>query len=407
MTDVSESTERGCPVVATDFRADRPIFWKYEQINASRELAPITWNTSAKGFWMINRYEEAKEALRMDDVFSNRKVNAFDPDMELRLLPQNLNGDEHRRFRSLLNPWFSPGAVKRMDPLSRRRCASLVEEVAPRGACDFVTDFAILYPTEIFLSLIGLPVEDGPAFLEWVEAIFGGFHSVDQERADRAAAEVTSYFEAAVEDLQKAPRDPNTDFVTYMLQAEVDGHPLPREDVVTTCLTIMLAGLDTTRSALSYIWNHLAAHDEVRARILDPEYADRALEEFLRLYSLLIQDGRLVTRDVEFHGCPMKAGDMISVGIISANRDPRKFERADEFFPERGVNPHIAFGIGPHRCLGMHLARRELAIALEEWHTRIPDYRVQPGIELLERGGQLSLTSLPIEWDRSTPRAKR
>ncbi len=399
MTEIDHSRDSGCPVIDTDYRVDRPIFWNYNSLNAVREQAPITYNTSAKGFWMINRYEEAKEALRMDDVFSNAKVNAFDPDMELRLLPQTLNGDRHRQFRALLNPWFSPGAVKRMDPVSRTRCASLVEDVAPRGGCDFVSDFAILYPTEVFLTLIGLPVQDGPTFLKWVEAIFGGFHNVDQTSADQAAADVTDYFKAAVEDRQKAPRDPATDFVSYMLQADLDGQPVPHEDVVTTCLTIMLAGLDTTRSALSYIWNHLADDDDVRHRMTDPEFANRAIEEFLRLYSLLIQDGRLVTQDVEFHGCPMKKDDMISVGIISANRDPRKFDRADEFFPDRGVNPHIAFGLGPHRCLGMHLARRELAIAIEEWHARIPDYRVQAGAELTERGGQLSLMSLPIEWD--------
>ena len=345
--DQGQGPGRKCPVIGTDYRIDRPIFWNYQSLNEVREQAPIVWNTSAKGFWMINRYEEAKEALRMDDVFSNAKVNAFDPDMQLRLLPQTLNGDQHRKFRALLNPWFSPGAVKRLDPLSRTRCAGLVSDVRPLGGCDFVTDFAILYPTEIFLTLIGLPVSDGPAFLKWVEAIFGGFHSVDPAAADRAVADVTAYFEAAVEDRQKSPRDPATDFVSYMLQAELDGQRLPHEDIVTTCLTIMLAGLDTTRSALSYIWNHLAAHDDVRRRMRRNRVRRSSHGRFLRLYSLLIQDGRLVTRDIEFHGCPMRAGDMISVGIISANRDPRKFDRPDEFFPERGSTRTSCSGSGP------------------------------------------------------------
>jgi len=389
----------GCPVTDVDYRTDRPLFWNYESLNTVREEGAVLWNSSGQGYWMVNRYEEVKEAFRMTDVFTNYRVNAFDPAMELRLLPQNLTGDEHRKFRALLNPWFSPGAVKRMDPLSSSRCASLIEEVRPRGACDFVADFGILYPTEIFLSLVGLPVEDGPAFVDWVEAIFGGFFDLDRTAADVAAADVSAYFEAAVQDREKSPRDPETDFVTYMLGARVDDQPVPREDVVTTCLTIMLAGLDTTRSALGYIWHHLATHEEDRRRILDGDFAPRAIEEFLRLYSLLIQDGRYVAEDVDFHGCPMKKGDMVSLGIIAANRDPRKFEHPDDFFVERGVNPHIAFGLGPHRCLGMHLARRELAIAVEEWHTRIPDYRLGAGPDLVERGGQLSLTTLPLEWD--------
>jgi cytochrome P450 len=286
-----------------------------------------------------------------------------------------------------------------MDPHSRVRCATLIDKVRPTGHCDFVADFGILYPTEIFLSLIGLPVEDGPRFVDWVEAIFGGFHGHDSTAADVAAADVTAYFEAVVADREKSRRDPATDFVSYMLEAQIDDQPLPREDVVTTCLTIMLAGLDTTRSALGYIFHHLATHDADRTRIRDPQFADRAIEEFLRLYSLLIQDGRYVAEDIEFHGCPMKKGDMISLGIISANRDPRKFERPDDFFVERGVNPHVAFGLGPHRCLGMHLARRELSIGIEEWHARIPDYRLGEGTELMERGGQLTIQALPLEWD--------
>jgi cytochrome P450 len=400
MTELVPDRSAGvCPVTEVDFRVDRPVFSNYTELNVLREQAPISWNRSAKGFWMINRYEEVKEAFRMDDVFTNDRVNAFDPDMALRLLPQTLNGEEHRKFRALLNPWFSPGAVKRMDPLSKRLCATLIDKMHPRGRCDLVADFGILYPTEIFLTLVGLPVEDGPVFVRWVEAIFGGFFDLDRAAADRAAAEVTAYFETAVTDREKSPRDPDTDFVTYMLASRINDQPLPREDVVTTCLTIMLAGLDTTRSALGYIWHHLATHPADRHRIPDPDFAPRAIEEFLRLYSLLIQDGRYVAKDIEFHGCPMKKGDMVSIGIISANRDPRKFEHPDEFYVERGVNPHIAFGLGPHRCLGMHLARRELAIAAEEWHTRIPDYRLGAGGQLMERGGQLSLTSLPLEWD--------
>ena len=233
-----------------------------------------------------------------------------------------------------------------------------------------------------------------------MEGIFGGFIDLDRAAADRAAADVTAYFEAAVTDRQRAPRDPDTDFVTYMLRARIDGKPVPREDVVTTCLTMMLGGLDTTRSTLGYIWHHLTTHQKDRERLLaEPEIVPRAIEEFLRLYSLMIQDGRYVARDIDFHGCPMAEGDMVSLGIIAANRDPRKFERPDEFNIDRGLNPHLAFGLGPHRCLGMHLARRELAIAVEEWHSRIPDYRLAPGPDLIERGGQLSFASLPLEWD--------
>ena len=309
MTEQTQARDTGgCPATDTDYRIDRPLFWNYESLGAVREEAPVTWNTSAKGFWMVNRYEEVKEAFRMEDVFTNERVNAFDPEMELRLLPQNLTGEAHRKFRAVLNPWFSPGAVKRMDDLSRSRCTALIDEMAPRGSCDFVADFGILYPTEVFLTLIGLPVTDGAQFVRWVESIFGGFFDSDGSAAEQSAADVTAYFDAAVADRAKSPRDPDRDFVSYMLQASIDGEPIPREEIVTTCLTVMLAGLDTTRSALGYIWHHLATHEADRRRIGDePEFLSRAVEEF-RLYSLLIEDGRLAAHDVDFHGCPMKKG---------------------------------------------------------------------------------------------------
>lgn len=387
-----------CPVIHTDYREDKPAFWHFGDLNEVRELGPVVWNS--QGYWMITRYEEAKEALRMDDVFTNERVNAFDPDMEMRLLPQNLGGPAHTKLRAVLNHWFSPGMVKNLDEMSRRRCADLVGAVAPLGRCDLVADFGILYPTEVFLTIVGLPVSDGPVFVEWVEAIFGGFHGHDTDAASEAGAAVQAYFEDAVTGREERPLDPATDFISYLLDARIDDDPISHGDIVTICSTIMLAGLDTTRSAIGYVWEYLATHDDVRRRIInEPAIIPRAIEEFLRLYSLLIQDGRYVGKDVEFHGARMKQGEMVSVGLIPANRDPRKFERPDEFYVDRGVNPHIAFGLGPHRCLGMHLARRELQIALEEWHALIPDYRKAADVQLIERGGQLSLRELPLAWD--------
>jgi len=399
MSEQAPEQYRGFPVSTVDLRPDRPIFETYRELEAISQQGPIVWNTTGEGFWMLNSYDLVKEAFRMDDVFTNRKVNAFDPGMELRLLPNSLVGQEHKNWRALINPWFSPGGVRRMESVSRARCTTLIDELLPKGSCDFIAEFGILYPTEIFLTFVGLPVEDGPKFVAWNEAIFGGFFDVDQSAAAAAATAVAKYFEEVVADRQRSPRDPETDFATYLLQARIDGEPIAPEDVVTCCSTIMLAGLDTTRSALGFILQHLATHDEDRVRILDPVFADRAVDEFLRLYSLLIQDGRYIAQDVEFHGCPMKEGEMLSLGIISANRDPAKFEHADEFFPERGPNPHIAFGLGPHRCPGMHLARLEIAAAIEEWHLRIPNYRLANSDELIERGGQLSLRGLPLEWD--------
>ena len=176
--------------------------------------------------------------------------------------------------------------------------------------------------------------------------------------------------------------------------------PLPRDDVVTVCLTMMAAGLDTTRSALGYFFHHLATHPDHRQLLVDdPALIPEAVEELLRLYGLLIQDGRYVAEDIEFHGCPLKKGDVIWLGLAAASRDPRRFDRPDEFLLGREFTKHLAFGTGAHRCLGAHLARAELVIVLEEWLARIPHFELAADEPLTERGGQLMLLSVPLRWE--------
>ena len=257
------------------------------------------------------------------------------------------------------------------------------------------------YPTEIFLGHLGLPLEDGEHLLPLVEAMFRGFFGGDPGEMDATVDALKDYFRTPIRrSRERNPRDPATDFVTDIMTADMDGRPFPEEDRVTLAFTIMLAGLDTTRSALGYVFHHLATHPEHRAWIVDDlSRLPAAIEELLRLYTLLLQVGREVSTDIDFHGCPLQRGDIVWLGTAAANRDPREFERPDEFVPDRRSNRHLAFGAGPHRCLGMHLAREELRIVLEEWLTRIPDFRLAPGAELRERGGQLMLTSVPLEWD--------
>jgi len=394
-----------CPVTHTDYRLERPILETYALLNKEREEQRFSWNDSTDhGFWMVSRYDDVVEALRMFEEFSNDQVNAFVNDMAVPLLPQNLNPPEHTRLRRMLNPFFSPAAVRRLEPLARERARALVAEVAVRGSDDLTKGFALLYPTELFLALLGLPVEDGPEFLWRVEAVFGGFFKAGdatEEEAAAAADWITRYFDEKVDERLASPGDPSTDLLTRILTHPVGDKMLDREKVLNLMMTLMLAGLDTTRSALGYIFYHLAGDAELRHRLTaEPALWPRFIEEALRLYSLIIEDGRQASRDIDFHGLQIKKGDMLWLGLAAANRDPRKFENPDAFDMDRpDVSHHLAFGAGQHRCVGMHLARSELVIALEEWHARIPDYRLAAGLELRERGGQLKLTALPLEWD--------
>ncbi|TWG96339.1 cytochrome P450 [Nocardioides sp. J9] len=394
-----------CPVIHTDYRVERPAFETWQLLNEDREEAPAAWNDSTSaGFWVVNRYDDVREALGMHEVFTNDVTSAFITEQAAPLLPQNLNQPEHADLRRVLNPYFSPAAVKRLSGFARERARELVDQLEGAKRIDITEGFAMQYPTDLFLALMGLPVEDGEWLLPLVEDMFLGFFNDDDESVRKAVAATTAideYFEKAVDDRVTNPRDPAEDLISRLLVSKIRDQEISRRDIVVICTTLMAAGLDTTRSALGYVFHHLAGDEELRHHLTaHPEDWPRAIEESIRLYSLLIQDGRKVGEDITWRGMEMKKGDMVWLGLAAANRDPRKFPDPDRFDMDReNLSHHMGFGIGHHRCIGMHLARAEMVIALEEWHARIPDYRIAPGQELRERGGQLRLQSLVLEWD--------
>jgi len=401
----SELDLGGCPVNHADYRLDAAAGEHFLLIDADREAARVWWNDSTEhGFWMLNRYDDVLEACQTPETFSNAQINAFDPTLPPRvILPNQLDQPEHVKLRKILNPFFSPAAVQRILPKAQERATALVLQTKPAGNCEFVTDFAIQYPTELFLELMGLPIEDGADFIAWNEAIFRGFFDTSDEARrenDAALASILAYFEQRVQERSQDLRDPELDIISRLLRAEIDGVPIPRGEVLTICFTLNLAGLDTTRSGLGYIHHFLATHPDVRAQLVaEPDQWPKAIEEFIRMSGLIIASGRVVTRDVEFHGAPMKAGDAVWMGFAGAGRDPRKFDHPSDFDMDRpNLNQHFGFGAGPHRCIGMHLARAEMAIALRTWHEHIPDYWVDTDDPIMERGGQLSLKRLPLAW---------
>lgn len=394
----------GLPVTHADFTTPMPIYGHYALLNQERETARFLRNESTEHpFFMLQRYEDVQKGLQQKSwtTADGRVRSALRPYTGEPLLPQDLSGDAHLKLRKILNQFFAPAAVRRMEPMATQRCIELIEELKPKGECDFVAEFAIRYPTDLFLALLGLPVTDGEVFLEWSNALFDALLAGKPAEAAAAKAKIIAYFEKALDDRAANPGDPETDMLTRLLEARIDDQEISRSDILTIMVTLMLAGLDTTRSALGFIYTHLANNPDDRQEIIDdPDLGPRAVEEFLRMYPLVFQVGREVQEDQEFEGLELSKGDIMWLGIAQSNRDPRKFENPDEFIVDRpGVNQHIAFGGGPHRCLGMHLARLELQVVMEQWHERIPHYRIKDGAELVERGGQLAIQSLPLEWD--------
>jgi cytochrome P450 len=273
-----------------------------------------------------------------------------------------------------------------------------IESILERGQCDFINEFAEIYPTKVFLTALGLDLSDTERFVTWVRDIFKGLAGGPAEPMAEAMAAVREYFKVLLDERRRQLKDPDVDMVSYLLSARIDGDPVGEDDLLWMLMVLVLAGLDTTKSQLGFMWHYLATHPADRQRIVDdPSIIPDAVEEFLRCFAF-VPPARKLKQDVEFEGCPMQKGQMVLLPLWAATRDPRAFPDADRVVLDRKPNRHIAFGAGPHRCAGAHLARRELTIALEEWHRLIPDYHVDSDEPLIEHGWQLGLDSLPLSW---------
>ena len=397
----------GCPVVHLDVSPTLEVGSYWHKADELRETGQIFFNTMAQGYWMFTRYDEVREIYQHPELFSSESITPWDPEPAYRFVPTQIDPPEHSKYRQLLSRWFAPAAVNEASPAARAICQRLVAQVAPRGGCDFVAEFAMRFPTEVFLTVIGLPASDADLFVPWVEDFFRGFGGdvAQQEAMGQALAAMRQYWVDALETRRGEPVRREGDLASHLLHATLDGEPLDEAVILDILTVLVLAGLDTTRGELGYLFRHLATHPDDRHRLVaEPELIPSAVEETLRLYTIIFGDGRKVARDVEFHGCPLRKGDMVYGLVAGANRDPRVYDCADEFVLGRTANNHLGFAAGPHRCLGAHLARRVMQIAVEEWLKVIPDFRVATDAPLVERGGgsMMTLLALPLAWEATS-----
>lgn len=390
-------TARACPVHNFNPYDELPVGEKLARYDELRTEAPVVYNSIANGYYIVTRHEDILATLQDAETFSNRAIEVFSPEPDYKWIPETLDGSEHYQWRQQLGPLFSPRAMTRLDESVRQRAVELIEEIAQKDSCDFMADFAFQYPTSIFLELMGLPREDLDQFMQWEDDILHGTGSAEDilERQAAAMGAVNAYFAQVI----AARRiDPGDDLISSALGFEIDGQPVSDADMGSFCLLMFMAGLDTVSATLGLSFYHLARHPDDRQRIVDdPELIPTAIEEFIRAYAIVVP-ARKATRDTEIAGCPIKAGEMIALPMNMATRDENEFEGATSVQIDRTPNRHIGFGAGPHRCLGSHLARRELRIAMEEWHKRIPEYRLADGAEPREAGNMLGINEVPLVW---------
>lgn len=392
-----EGTYEGVPVYHYDNTAGGAVLSHHERWDAVAATHAGFRSDVSKGYWVVTDGTAVQESLQDWRTFSSKSVTALDPDPKFLWIPEMLDPPVHTQWRRLLGREFSPKAVAAREAEIRKVAVETIERFAGLGGADVLDEFARRFPTVIFLRLMGLPEQDLDMFLGWVHEMLHLSYEQDPDRSRQLAAitEVSAYFDEQIALRRAAPR---ADLLSRAMTWEIDGEPVSDRDLHAFCLLMFSAGLDTVPISVGWALYHFATHpDHRRAILADSSVIPASVEEILRVYSFVIP-ARKATKDVEVGGCPVRAGEMVMLPLVVTNRDPERYDNPAEVDLDRKTSNHIAFGSGPHRCLGSHLARLELNVAIEEWHARIPDYRITPGQELEQTGNMYGIKSLRLEW---------
>jgi len=342
-----------------------------------RAASPVVHTQRFLGCYMPTTYEAVKEIAYDTEHFSSRRVIVRDmrPEISNRAPPITSDPPEHKPAKQLLLPPFTPDAMKKLEPRLRAICNELIDEFIADGRCDAAARYTKHVPVRTIAHMLGIPDSDGDPFIKWINEILE-LGIKDDDTLMRAVHEMTAYFAGHLEQRKKQPTD---DLITTLMKAKYpNGQPLSDEHVLGSIRLLLIAGIDTTWSAIgSSLW-HLARTPADRERLVrEPELIPTAIEELLRAYSPVTM-AREVMKETVISGCPVKPGNMVLLSFPAANRDPTMFSDADKVVIDRKENRHAAFGLGIHRCVGSNLARMEMIVAIEEWLKRIPDFSLDP-----------------------------
>ena len=372
-----------------------------------RGECPIARTERRGTTWMPTHYRDVTAIAQDVTHFSSRDISVITPFREqnplatimLEAPPITSDPPFHTQARRLLLPAFGPSAIERLTPITHGLADELIDSFIDRESADVAVDYAQHIPVRVIAQMIGVPVEEEDVFTGWaVRIIQQGLNDITV--AADAVMEVIAYFSTKAEERRAVPVEERPDdLISLLISAEIDGEPLTDRHLIGSCFLLLLAGIDTTWSAIgSSLW-HLASHPEDQARLRrEPRLLATAVEEFLRFYSPVTM-ARYVAEDVEVQGCPMKTGDKVLMTFPAANRDPEIFDDPDEFVIDRARNRHVAFGSGIHRCLGSNLARMELHVAIERFLARVPPFELTDPAAVSWSGGQVrGPRRVPIRW---------
>lgn len=365
-----------------------------------RDRGPVSSGHNPWGMLELINRADIEHVLHNPDPFSSEitMMGSTEP-----IIPIGVDPPLHSEYRRLLDPAFSPRRMAELAPKVADRVNALIDDFIDNGECDFSQAVSVPLPCTTFLDLLGLPQSQLPTLLYWKDVmvhnaeIAGGFEAGEKLLAE-TGPKIYEYIYGVIADRRDKPAE---DVITRLLQARIeDGRALSDNEIARTVFLLISAGLDTVSISLQCIFNYLATHHEAREMLVnEPGTTDNLIEELLRWESPVQVVMRTATRDVEIAGCPIKAGNVFQVSLGAANIDPA-VPGADTVDVRRGDKRHLAFGGGPHRCLGSHLARLELRAVVREWHKRIPNYRLKADYTPTWNAHLLrGISHLMLEWD--------
>ena len=357
----------------TDPRWTQDPFPIWDELRAH---SPVVHTERFLGCYLPTTYEAVKEIAYDTEHFSSRRIIVRDVRPELIPAPPiTSDPPAHKPAKQLLLPSFTPDAIKKLEPRLRTICNELIDEFINDGKVDAASRYTKHIPVRTSAHMLGIPEADGDLFIKWIHEIL----EVGIKNSDRlmgATHEMSAYFAGHIARRKNSPTD---DLISTLMNArDKNGQPLPDAHVVGSLRLLLIAGIDTTWSAIGASLWHLARIPADRERLIaEPELMPIAIEEFLRAYSPVTM-AREVMKETTISGCPVKPGNMVLLSFPAANRDPAVFPDANKVVIDRTENRHAAFGLGIHRCVGSNLARMEMTVAIEEWLKRIPDFRLDP-----------------------------
>jgi len=346
--------------------------------------------------WIPTRYALQEEVFLNPQLFSSEGIMGLNEMLGVSwpMIPIEFDPPRHTLYRHVLNPLFSPRTVSGMEADIHATCDALIAAFETRGSCEYIGEFAIKFPTYVFLSFMGLPREMAPQFLEWDHTLW---RSEDVEVRTQCARAILSYLETFVEEQRS---EPSSKFMQGLFTSNIEGRPLTTEEILGVCYLVYTAGLDTVYSSLGWYMRHLAQDPGLQQRLrARPVDIPHAVNEFLRAFCV-VSGVRTATKDMDFHGVFLRQGDIICLPTYLAARDPQAFD--DPHVIDIDRQPRVlAFGTGHHTCIGAHLARREIRVVLGSMLSRFRNIRIPEGETYRYHSGAavVGVDYLPLTWD--------